>query len=287
MDQAEQLRRQIFKTENKTSKAIAVLSGKGGVGKSGFTVNLAAQLCGRGKRALILDLDIGYGNIDLLIGESSRHSMIDFFQGEKKLSEIICKSSAGFDYISGGTGLSHVVSLNDMQLSAFSQELDQAFCTYDYLLLDLGAGMTSDSLKFAMSADELAVVTTPEPTAITDAYSAIKVISFHEKSIPVSIVVNKADDEKTAQLTFARMQSAVTRFLDREVSFAGWMPQDALVSEAVKRQVPFSILFPKCPASRGICRIADSMVSAPGSEAPPQKTSFFSRVSQLFRGGGD
>ncbi|MDQ0860109.1 MinD/ParA family protein [Bacillus sp. V2I10] len=258
MDQAEQLRLHLQQMNKPNAKSIAVISGKGGVGKSNFSINFAIRLVKNEKRVLVLDLDIGYGNIDILIGQSSDASILDFFNQKKELDEMIYSGPGGFDFISGGTGLSYLFKIEKCQFDSFFSKLESLFNKYDYIIFDMGAGMTAESLKFILSADELMVVTTSEPTSITDAYSVIKQISMQDKSIPISIVVNRSDHAKAARETSVRMQAAIEQFLAMKTSYAGWMPDDRFVSQAVIRQIPFTLLFPKSAASRALHEIADN-----------------------------
>lgn len=287
MDQAEQLRLHLQQLISNNARSIAVISGKGGVGKSNFTINFAIRLAENEKRVLVFDLDIGYGNIDILIGQSSSCSILDFFNQKKELDELIQTGPGGFDYICGGTGLSYLFKMEKAQFDSFSAKLEALFKEYDYIVFDMGAGMTEESLKFVLSADELILVTTPEPTSITDAYSAIKQISMHDKSIPISIVVNKADHAKAAHQTSVRIQAAIEQFLEMKSSYAGWMPDDSFVSQAVIRQIPFTLLFPKSAASRALHEIAANFLSRgkKGSAIHPKTASFLFKLSQFIRGG--
>ncbi|MFY0759024.1 MinD/ParA family protein [Metabacillus dongyingensis] len=288
MDQAEQLRLHLQKMNKSYAKSIAVISGKGGVGKSNFSVNFAIRLVKNEKRVLVLDLDIGYGNIDILIGQSSDATILDFFNQKKELDEMIHSGPGGFDFISGGTGLSYLFKMEKRQFDFFFSKLEALFNKYDYIIFDMGAGMTAESLRFILSADELMVVTTPEPTSITDAYSAIKQISLHDKSIPIAIVVNRSDHAKAARETSVRMQAAIEQFLAMKASYAGWMPDDRFVSQAVIRQMPFTLLFPKSAASRALHEIADHYLDRGKKDLNFHKktVSFLSKMSQLFKGGG-
>jgi flagellar biosynthesis protein FlhG len=288
MDQAEQLRLHLQQMNKTYAKSIAVISGKGGVGKSNFSINFAIRLVKNEKRVLVLDLDIGYGNIDILIGQSSDASILDFFNQRKELDEMIHTGPGGFDFISGGTGLSYLFKMEKCQFGSFFFKLESLFNRYDYIIFDMGAGMTAESLKFTLSADELMVVTTPEPTSITDAYSAIKQISMQDKSIPISIVVNRSDHAKAARETSVRMQAAIEKFLAVKTAYAGWMPDDRFVSQAVIRQIPFTLLFPKSAASRALHEITDNYLDRGKKDLSLHKkpVSFLSKMSQLFKGGG-
>jgi flagellar biosynthesis protein FlhG len=287
MDQAEKLRKHLQKITNSSAKTIAVLSGKGGVGKSNVSLNLAIGLINRQKHVLLFDLDIGYGNIDILIGQTSHFSIVDFFENNKPIDDVINNGPNGLDYISGGTGLSYLFRMKQEQFDDFSSQLEAVFERYDYIIFDMGAGMSFDSLKFVLSVDEMVVVTTPEPTSITDAYSAIKFISMHEQSIPISIIVNRAVSRKAAHMTFMRMQTAIEQFLSLKASFAGWIPDDRRVSEAVNRQVPFTLLFPKSDAAKAMQDIVQNYVTSREGMNPNHiiQTSFMKKMSHFFTKG--
>ncbi|PLR69768.1 MULTISPECIES: MinD/ParA family protein [Bacillaceae] len=287
MDQAEKLRKHLQKLKNSSAKTIAVLSGKGGVGKSNVSLNLALGLINSQKRVLLFDLDIGYGNIDILIGQSSRYSIVDFFENNKQIDDVINNGPNGLDYISGGTGLSYLFRMKQEQFDDFSAQLETVFDHYDFIIFDMGAGMSGDSLKFMLSVEEMIVVTTPEPTSITDAYSAIKYISMHEQSISISIIVNRAASRKAAHMSYMRMQTAIEQFLALKASFAGWLPDDRRVSEAVIRQTPFTLLFPKSDAARAMQDIVnDCLVRSEGKNLNlVNQSSFMKKMSHFFTKG--
>lgn len=287
MDQAERLRKHLQKIKNSPEKTIAVLSGKGGVGKSNVSLNLSLGLINSHKRVLLFDLDIGYGNIDILIGQSSKHSIVDFFENNKQIDDVINIGPNGLDYISGGTGLSYLFYMKQEQFDDFSTELGAVFDRYDFIIFDMGAGMSGDSLKFLLSVDEMIVVTTPEPTSITDAYSAIKYITLHDRGIPISIIVNRAASRKAAHMTYMRMQTAIEQFLKLKTSYAGWIPDDRRVSEAVIRQIPYTLLFPKSDAARALQDIVKNCLdrSEGINSNPVNQSSFMKKMSHFFTKG--
>ncbi|MCF7621773.1 MULTISPECIES: AAA family ATPase [Bacillaceae] len=191
-DQAENLRRRLEARQNQSmAKTIAILSGKGGVGKSNFSLNFSIALSQSGKKVLLFDMDIGMGNLDILIGEHSPCSIIDFFEKECRLKDIIMSGPGNISIITGGTGMTNLFSLDEDKYTRFNAEFSLLLANYDYILFDMGAGMTEDSMKFLLCVDELVVITTPEPTSIMDAYSAMKYIHSVNKEIPFFLVCNR------------------------------------------------------------------------------------------------
>src|SRR5436305_348856 len=173
-DQAESLRLRLQRRHGlkPKTKAIAVVSGKGGVGKSNFSLNFSISLSKRGLNVLLFDMDVGMGNLDILMGKSSERTIVDYLTGTSRLADIITEGPEGVKFIGGGTGLGQLV--NQDRLGALSDDLDTFLEEYDYLIFDMGAGINQESLKFLLSVHEIIVITTPEPTALMDAYAMMK-----------------------------------------------------------------------------------------------------------------
>lgn len=284
-DQAQRLRERLnsLKTE---AKSIAVMSGKGGVGKSNFSLNFSLALQKENKRVLLFDLDIGMGNIDILIGESSPYSIVDFFNQDMLLSEIISSGPNGLDYISGGTGLGVIFSLDEEKFQRFLQQLELLFKLYDYIVFDMGAGISEDSLRFLLSVDEIIVITTPEPTSMTDAYAAIKNVCVNNKSIPFSIIVNRAFNKKVGELTYKRLEQTINQFLHREVSLLGIIPDDSTIMKAVIEQKPFTLFQPSCQASKALVMISKNYLQMKNTiEEIQDEASFISKLKHFFMKG--
>lgn len=267
-DQAESLRQRlstIKKKENQASKVLAVVSGKGGVGKSNFSLNFAIGLSNRNYKVLVIDLDIGMGNINILMGQSSRFTIADYFTSGIPLREIVEEGPAGIRFIAGGSGLTHIFTMESRQFELFSGEFEQILGEYDYILLDMGAGATEHSLQFIRSADELIVLTTPEPTAIMDAYSMVKYL-FSSTRAPIYLVCNKSLRQVDGIDTLKRLQNAATQFLNREIQSLGVLPDDKAVQKAVNRQIPFLILEPRAPISMSFQQIINAYLGEAQSE---------------------
>ncbi|MBH0229291.1 MinD/ParA family protein [Halobacillus yeomjeoni] len=282
-DQAERLRNRIKQLHSQREvKIMAIASGKGGVGKSNFTINFALKLKEQGKRVLIFDLDIGMGNIDILMGVSPKHSFIHMFEEELTLKEIIETGPNGLSYIAGGTGLSDIFQLDLEKFNLFQTQFEEMAVDYDYILFDMGAGISVDTLHFITSAHEAVIVTTPEPTSITDAYSLIKHLSYRDKEIPISVLVNRPIDEHSGKQAFDRLQKVVGSFLEIQIGLLGIIPDDKAVVQSVHKQVPFVLEHPNSKASRALQTITSTYISDKG-EAPESFTheSFFAKLRRL------
>lgn len=277
MDQAQSLRNLMSsktvespKSEPRSAKFITVTSGKGGVGKSNFTLNFALALQRLGRKVLVFDADIGMANIDVLMGVRSKFNLSHLLSGEKQINEIIEKGAGSLPYIAGGSGLTSLFSLSDKDLIYFTDQIQKVATDMDYILFDTGAGLSKETLQFIMSADECIVVTTPEPTSITDAYALIKVVHGMEEDVSFKLVVNRAENEKEAVQTSDKIRLVTSRFLNLEIPLLGFVSDDSHVSQSVKKQVPFSIHSPGCLASKDIQNLAQRYMVAPN--ASPEGT---------------
>ncbi|MGM7701190.1 MinD/ParA family protein [Pseudalkalibacillus sp. Hm43] len=279
-DQAEMLRKRLG-DDKKQAKVCAIASGKGGVGKSNVTVNLAISLAQSGSRVIVLDLDIGMANLDILMGVHSKANIVDLVEQELSIIEIIENGPGKIDYIAGGNGLNKLFQLNERQFQHFTEQLQVIHDLYDYIFLDMGAGASKDSLQFITAADEVLLVTTPEPTAITDAYAMLKFILRQEPMTKVSVIVNRVENPKEGREIGKRIQLAATQFLQKEIEVLGVLPDDGLVFKAVKQQIPYTLHSPHAPVSRGMKQLSDAYKK--GSEMKGmQEEGFLQRFSRYF-----
>lgn len=282
-DQAERLRYKMKNTlqtsSDRKARTIAIASGKGGVGKSNFTLNFALQLIKSNKQVLIFDLDVGMGNIDILIGHSPKHTFVDLFQENMAINDIIEQGPNSLSYIAGGSGLSHIFQLDQEKFAFFQSEFEKVSASYDYILFDMGAGATNDSLNFISSADEAIVVTTPEPTSITDGYAMIKHLIKKDRSLPIKLLVNRSLNDRSGKQTFERLEIVVQRFLNVEISSLGTIPDDRSVVHAVTKQIPYVIDQPDSKASRALEHITMDYLKE--SPAPSYKRSFVQKLKRL------
>lgn len=293
-DQAEELRlkfqqnshtKLINKEESftNTPRTIAVVSGKGGVGKSNISLSFSISLCLEGKKVLLFDMDLGMGNLDILMGRSSDYSIIDFFDGKVGLEDIIYDGPSGLKYIAGGSGLNHLVGLDERNVSIFLNELSSVISNYDYIIFDMGAGVTKESLKFILSVQDIIVVTTPEPTSITDAYAMMKHIHLSDSTIPFHLIINRVQDEQEGISTFNRLERVLTNFLHREATYLGAIPDDKHLQQAVRNQTPFILHNEKSLAARSLLKIRNSFEHKENkmSEVRKQKP-FIAKLKQFL-----
>ncbi|WAH35387.1 P-loop NTPase [Alicyclobacillus dauci] len=245
-DQASRLRAQMGLSEtvnvapsarSTTAKVIAVGSGKGGVGKSNFCVNFGLSLAQSGIRVLIMDTDVGFANIEVLLNVTPSHTLLDAISG-RSLSDVVEHSPYGLSFISGGNGLFDTTSLEDEDFRRLLADLNKLSGMYDVVLLDCGAGVSEISRQLVAASDELILVTTPEPTSMTDAYAFMKLL-VHRSALPhTRVVVNRAPSFSVAKRAAETLIGVTTRFLDVRIDTLGYILEDTAVSEAVMRQVP-------------------------------------------------
>lgn len=270
-DQAERLRQLAKKSqeaENRPeARVIAVASGKGGVGKTNFVVNLALALQEQGKKTIIFDADLGMANIDVVLGIVPPFTLTHVIKGQKKLKEIMLEGPSGVKILPGSAGVEELVHLSDYQIQNLITEWTNLEENFDFILVDTGAGIHAEVLNFLRAADDIVVVLTPEPPSITDAYSLIKILAQKDLKANVHMVVNQASDDEEGHQIFKRVSRVVEDFLSMRINLLGIIPMDEKVSAAVKRQKPFILEYPNAAASRGIRNVVQQL-TAGASEVP-------------------
>lgn len=279
-DQAERLRNLVRQDETSPqggvgadssagARILTITSGKGGVGKSNFTLNFALQLRSLGHRVLVFDADIGMANIDVLMGASPKYNLYHLLKREKTIGEIICHGHNGVQFIAGGSGFNDLFSLTEEELAYFTDQVMSLSGSVDYILFDTGAGLSKSSFAFIKAAEQTVVVTTPEPTSITDAYAIIKVVHAQQPDVRFQLVVNRVTDKKEGKQTADKIRMVSNQFLQLDIPLLGFISDDSNVSKAVKRQIPFSVLFPETQASKDVKELASRFErsdAAPGEE---------------------
>ena len=256
LDQAENLRRLANKDNSKKkAKIITITSGKGGVGKSNFVVNMGITLHKKGKKVLIFDADIGMGNDDVLMGVLPSYNVFDLLEG-KDINEVFVEGPYGINLLPGGSGINYIENLEEEERLAFIEKLT-SLDKYDYIFIDTGAGINKNVLAFIACSEETIVITTPEPTSLTDAYSLIKATDHFKLTNTANVIVNRAFSIKDGEETYNR---AVEKFLTIKVNYLGSISEDRKLVEGVRAQVPFTILHPKCDASKSIERISNKLI---------------------------
>ncbi|MCX7747015.1 MAG: MinD/ParA family protein [Clostridia bacterium] len=274
-DQAEKLRqiidnlklRQAVSQENlpsdigkKQAKIITITSGKGGVGKTNIAINLAIALSEMGLRVVILDADFGLANIDVLFGMIPKFTLVDVIHNEKNILEVLCEGPKNIKFISGGSGVEDLIKLDKNQLQKFVTNIALLDKISDVVLIDTGAGLSDNVMSFVMAADEILLVTTPEPTSITDAYALIKMVSHRDKEKIIKVVVNRAENENEAIDILNKLSLVTEKFLSLRLHSLGYILQDEAVIKAVKLQQPFSLSFPKSHASKFVREISRKLI---------------------------
>jgi len=251
---------------NSTSEArvITITSGKGGVGKTNFTVNLAIKLSQAGKRVIIIDADLGLANVDVIMGKMSKFNLSDVIKNNKNILDILEEGPEGVRFISGGSGVQDLIRLDKAQLVDLLMKLGKLDSEADIILIDTGAGLSENVLSFVHAAKEVILVTTPDPTAITDAYALIKTIFSKDSYKIIKIVVNRVDDEKEAINILEKLSQVTEKFMGLKLHKLGFIMNDNCVSKSVKIQQPFVLNYTKCEATKNITDIANILLNNEG-----------------------
>jgi len=260
------------------TRVITVTSGKGGVGKSNFSLNFALSLQKLGKRVLVFDADMGMANIDVLMGTSAPYNLVHLLRREKAIREIVHEGPLGLHFIAGGSGFNDLLDLSDRELDYFGEQISKLHGHYDLILFDTGAGLSKETVRFITAAQETVVVTTPEPTSITDAYALIKMVRSMNHDVDFKLVVNRAADNREGRQTADKISLVAKQFLSLDLPLLGIIPDDAHVPKAVKRQVPFTIAYPGGSASRAVEEIARAFISTPSAKKSGGIRGFFERM---------
>ena len=268
-------------------RVIAVTSGKGGVGKTNITVNLALALISLGKRVIIIDADIGLANIDVVLGITPQYDISSLLNGSKKLTEIISEGPYGVRFIAGGSITSEIVMMSDWQLDKMARSFVELEEFTDIILIDTGAGISKNVLSFVMAAPEVLVVTTPEPTSMADAYGIIKMIKMRSAQPNISLIVNRAESQLDSEDAKRKLIAVSKRFLGVDVGYAGDIPNDPVVSQCVRKQQPFFAVSPNAPASKSIYAVAEKIAGMASDNPTVQNgvKQFFTRLGRIIIGG--
>lgn len=293
-DQAEGLRELVKKSKefgtvvrpSRLARIISVASGKGGVGKTNIVVNLGIALSRRGSRVLIIDADLGLANVDIVLGLTSRYNLYHVIKGEKKIHEIIVDGPEGIKVVAGGAGIQELANLSSSQRVQFIANLAELDSYADIILIDTSAGISQNVLGFVLASDEAIVVTTPEPTAIRDAYGIIKAIALGNRDAKIRLVVNMASSPEEGEDVASRIETVARQFLDIGIDKLGYVLKDPSVSEAVIRQKPFLIAFPNSKASRCIESVAGRLLGLEEGDVNRSRgiKGFLSRFVSIFKG---
>jgi len=278
-DQAQTLRDLNAKRSPATSEqhtsVYSITSGKGGVGKTAVVANLAYVLASQGKKVLILDADLGLANIDVVFGISPAYNLNHFFSGTKELQDILVEGPCGIKILPAGSGVQNFTRLDAHQKMRLLDGLDSMHTHFDYVLIDTEAGISENVTYFNTAAQEILVVTTPEPTAITDAYALMKLLStqFHEKNF--NLVVNQIRTEDDALDVYRKLTMVANRFLDISIDYLGSIPEDRQMIEAIRKQKVISELYPASKVTLAFQQLAQRICLEPSQGTPKGNLQFF------------
>ncbi len=290
MDQASSLRNMVSENEAKPSaRVITVTSGKGGVGKSSISLNLAISMSRMGQRVVLLDADFGLANIEVMLGMRPRANLADLMFRGRDLKDIIMDGPEGIKFISGGSGIQELARMNREQCIYLTKKLVELDELADVIIIDTGAGISDSVLEFVASSNEVLLVATPEPTSITDAYALLKALNrkseFSKSSTTIKMIANRVrNEEEGKDVLYENMKNVVDRFLNLSLEFLGSIPQDDQVSKAVMKQTPVTISFPNSGASKAIGEMAKKLLKDQDEETDvPEERGITLLFSNLIR----
>lgn len=263
VDQAENLRKMMGNNKNdnkRKTRIITVSSGKGGVGKTNFAVNMGIAFAQLGKKVIVMDADLGLANVNVCLGIIPKFNLFQLIKKQKTMKEIILDTNYGIQIVAGASGFSKIANLSEEERSSFIKEID-VLSYADILIIDTGAGVSQNVLSFIVAADEAIIITTPEPTAITDAYGIIKIIAteINNPSLELKLVVNRVSSTLEGRKVAERVINIAGQFLNIKVDNLGMIFEDPVVPQGVIKQTPFIALDPGSKASLGVKHIVSRL----------------------------
>ena len=291
MDQAQQLRNVIKLRDQNNQKVeasqmarvVTVTSGKGGVGKSNLAVNLAVQLRKAGKRVIIFDADFGLANVEVMFGAIPQYNLSDFIYRGKRIQEIITPGPMDIGFISGGSGIIGLNNLYREQIMYLVKAIEELNTLADYIIIDTGAGIADQVLEFVMASPEVLLVSTPEPSSLTDSYSLLKALyrnpNFVAADTTIHVISNRVSSLEEGQAVFDKLNSVVSQFLHGKLNYLGMIPQDAALDKAVRQQKTVSLLEPASKSAKAFEVLADNLMNGTHNQVLAKRG-----IVQMFSG---
>jgi len=279
-DKAAHLRQMVTESGRRPG-ILAVASGKGGVGKSNIATNLSVSLAAAGHKVLLVDADISLGNVDLLMNINPRYNISHILAGRKSIEDVVHVGPEGLEIICGASGLVELANLNKFQQNMLMHQLKRLQEGKDIVIADTGAGISESVIAFCLAADNVLVVTTPEATAMTDAYAMIKVLVRNNLRGRISLVVNKADSIAQGKKVYRQISSVASRFLETPIYDAGVLLRDERLVNAVRQRKPVVMAYPNAPITKSLTALAARLIK---NSAPLDfdEQSFFKKVVDWF-----
>lgn len=276
MDQADELRKKVelLREQTPTSRVIAVTSGKGGVGKTSISVNLALQLQQQGKRVVVLDADFGLANVEVMLGIRPQYNLADLIFDNKTIEEIITEGPLGIGFISGGSGVQDLVNLDKERLKGLIAKLVKLDNMYDVVIIDTGAGISDSVVEFVLSSPEILLVITPEPTSITDAYSLLKAVNrkkeFDREQKSIKVITNRVESVREGREIYEKIRIVASKFLNIQLEYLGYVPMDKKIVSAVIEQKPISLSDPGSEPALQFQAICNRLLHKSGKQQKQQ-----------------
>lgn len=268
-DQASELRELVrqkeLEKENKSARVLTITSGKGGVGKSNTTVNLAVQLSKLGKKVIIFDADIGLANVEVMFGAIPKYNLSDVIYKGMSIRDVITPGPLDIGFISGGSGIVGLSNITKDQVVYLVHNLSELDTMADFILIDTGAGISDSVMEFVLTSPEILLVTTPEPSSLTDSYSLLKTLyrnpRFDASSATINVIANRVNSTADGQGVYDKLNAVASQFLSANINYLGLVPQDSAIEKAVRAQKTVSLFDAGSPSAKAYEILASNLVN--------------------------
>ncbi len=248
--------------QRKVPNTVAITSGKGGVGKTVCTVNLALNFAKQGLKVLLIDADLGLANIDVVLGLTPEHTIQDVLTGDLSLDEVAVQGPMGITVLPAASGVAELSNLDEAQRLALMDHIDRWNADFDVVLVDTGAGISPNVRFFVLAVERIMVVATPDPASVTDAYALMKVMFLNHRVTNFDLLVNQVKSREEALDVYRTLQKVLEQFLNIGLNFVGYVPQDPQLSQATRKQQAVTQLFPNAPASKAFARLSGRLLKS-------------------------